>query len=117
MKFKIQKHYSLVLAFIMVLVSSCEITDLDINTDPNNASEASLNLLLTGSLYDGLDTFASGLNDTTMGFQAINTSSDDFNFTNSSWNGTWNFLYSGPLKDLEEIIVAADPEVNPHYFL
>tara|TARA_X000000950_G_scaffold278484_1_gene369490 strand:- start:1216 stop:2940 length:1725 start_codon:yes stop_codon:yes gene_type:complete len=115
MKFKIQKHYSLVLAFIMVLVSSCEITDLDINTDPNNASEASLNLLLTGSLYDGLDTFASGLNDTTMGFQAINTSSDDFNFTNSSWNGTWNFLYSGPLKDLEEIIVAADPEVNPHY--
>jgi hypothetical protein len=115
MKFKIQKHYSLVLAFIMVLVSSCEITDLDINTDPNNASEASLNLLLTGSLYNGLETFADGLNDATMGFQAINTSFDDFNFTNSSWNGTWNFLYSGPLKDLEEIIVAADPEVNPHY--
>lgn len=115
MKFKIQKHYSLVLAFIMVLVSSCEITDLDINTDPNNASEASLNLLLTGSLYNGLETFAAGLNNATMGFQAINTSFDDFNFTNSSWNGTWNFLYSGPLKDLEEIIVAADPEVNPHY--
>ena len=115
MKFKIQKHYSLFLAFIMVLVSSCEITDLDINTDPNNASEASLNLLLTGAMYEGLNTFASGLNNTTMGFQAINTSSDGFDFTNSSWNGTWNFLYSGPLKDLEEIIIAADPEVNPHY--
>lgn len=115
MKLKFQKHYSLVLAFIMVLLSSCEITDLDINTDPNNASEASLNLLLTGSQYDGLETFASNLNDATMGFQGINTSFDDFDFTNSSWNNTWNFLYSGPLKDLEEIIQAADPELTPHY--
>ena len=115
MKFKIQKQYSLILAFIMIVVSSCEITDLDINTDPNNASEASLNLLLTSSQFGGLETFAGGLNNTTMGFQALNTSSDSFDFTNASWNGTWNFLYSGPLKDLEEIILAADPETNPHY--
>ena len=115
MKFKIQKQYSLILAFIMIVVSSCEITDLDINTDPNNASEASLNLLLTSSQFGGLETFAGDLNDTTMGFQALNTSDDSFDFTNASWNGTWNFLYSGPLKDLEEIILAADPETNPHY--
>ena len=115
MKILKSKNYYLFFALLLLVVSSCEITDLDINTDPNNASEASLNLLLTSAQFEGVNTFAGGLNAATMGFQGINTSNDDFNFTNSSWNGTWNFLYSGPLKDLEEIISGADPEVNPNY--
>ena len=115
MKILKSKNYYLFFALLLLVVSSCEITDLDINTDPNNASEASLNLLLTSAQFEGVNTFAGGLNNATMGFQGINTSSDDFNFTNASWNGTWNFLYSGPLKDLEEIISGADPEVNPNY--
>ena len=94
---------------------SCELDDLDINVDPNSASQASLELLLTNAQWEGISTFGGGLNNTTMGFQAINDASDSFNFTNSSWNGTWNFLYSGPLKDLEELIAAADPENNPRY--
>ncbi|MDP4970573.1 MAG: SusD/RagB family nutrient-binding outer membrane lipoprotein, partial [Flavobacteriaceae bacterium] len=102
-------------SLVAVGMVSCELNDLDINTDPNSASQASLNLLLTNAQFEGLNTFAGGLNNSTMGFQAINTSSDDFNFTNSSWNGTWNYLYSGPLKDLEEMINAADPELNPRY--
>ena len=101
MKILKSKNYYLFFALLLLVVSSCEITDLDINTDPNNASEASLNLLLTSAQFEGVNTFAGGLNDATMGFQGINTSNDDFNFTNASWNGTWNFLYSGPLKDLE----------------
>ena len=115
MKILKSKNYYLFFALLLLVVSSCEITDLDINTDPNNASEASLNLLLTSAQFEGVNTFAGGLNNATMGFQGINSSSDDFDFTNSSWNGTWNFLYSGPLKDLEEIISGADPEVNPNY--
>jgi len=115
MKILKSKNYYLFFALLLLVVSSCEITDLDINTDPNNASEASLNLLLTSAQFEGVNTFAGDLNDTTMGFQGINTFYDDFNFTNGSWNGTWNFLYSGPLKDLEEIISGADPEVNPNY--
>lgn len=115
MKILKSKNYYLFFALLLLVVSSCEITDLDINTDPNNASEASLNLLLTSAQFEGVNTFAGGLNNATMGFQGINTSNDDFNFTNGSWNGTWNFLYSGPLKDLEEIISGADPEVNPNY--
>ena len=115
MKILKSKNYYLFFALLLLVVSSCEITDLDINTDPNNASEASLNLLLTSAQFEGVNTFAGGLNDATMGFQGINSFADYFNFTNSSWNGTWNFLYSGPLKDLEEIISGADPEVNPNY--
>jgi hypothetical protein len=105
----------LIASLLVIGTSSCELDDLDINTDPNTASKASINLLLTEAQFGGLNTFAGGLNNATMGFQAINTSSDDFNFTNSSWNGTWNYLYSGPLKDLEELINAADPEKNPRY--
>lgn len=116
MKFKFNNIRLFLGASIAALgLVSCELDDLDINVDPNSASQASLELLLTNAQFEGLSTFGGGLNNSTMGFQAINTSSDDFNFTNSSWNGTWNYLYSGPLKDLEEMIQAADPEVTPRY--
>lgn len=116
MKFKFNNIRLFFGASIVALgMVSCELDDLDINVDPNSASEASLELLLTNAQFEGLNTFGGGLNNSTMGFQAINTSSDDFNFTNSSWNGTWNYLYSGPLKDLEELINAADAEVTPKY--
>lgn len=103
---------SAVLALGMI---SCELDDLDINVDPNSASQASLELLLSNAQFEGLNTLAGGVNNSTMGFQALNTSSDNFNFTNSSWNGTWNYLYSGPLKDLDELIKASDAEVTPRY--
>ena len=116
MKFKFNNIRLFLGASIAALgLVSCELDDLDINVDPNSASQASLELLLTNAQFEGLSTFGGGLNNSTMGFQAINTSSDNFNFTNSSWNGTWNYLYSGPLKDLEEMIQAADPEVTPRY--
>jgi hypothetical protein len=116
MKFKFNNIRLFLGASIAALgMVSCELDDLDINVDPNSASQASLELLLTNAQFEGLSTFGGGLNNSTMGFQAINTSSDNFNFTNSSWNGTWNYLYSGPLKDLEEMIQAADPELTPRY--
>lgn len=116
MKFKFNNIRLFLGASIAALgMASCELDDLDINVDPNSASQASLELLLTNAQFEGLSTFGGGLNNSTMGFQAINTSSDDFNFTNSSWNGTWNFLYSGPLKDLEEMLQASDAEITPRY--
>ena len=97
-------------------VSSCDLFDLDINTDPNNPSQASLELLLTNVMLDASSTFAGGLNNMASGFMAQTTSTDDFNMNNTSWNGTWNFLYNGPLNDLERIIVAAEAQGNnPHY--
>lgn len=116
MKFKFNTLRLFLAASIAAVgLVSCELDDLDINVDPNSASAASLELLLTNAQFEGLSTFGAGLNNATMGFQAINTSGDSYNFTNSSWNGTWNYLYSGPLKDLEEMINASDPEVNPKY--
>lgn len=112
-----KKGTGLMLAVVLLFsVSSCDLFDLDINTDPNNPAQASLELLLTNVMLDASSTFAGGLNNSTSGFMAQTTSSDDHNMGNGSWNGTWNFLYSGPLNDLERIIVAATEQGNnPHY--
>ncbi len=105
------------LAILMLFsVSSCDLFDLDINKDPNNPSEASLELLLTNTMLNASNTFARDLNDMASGFMAQTTANDDFNMTNATWNFTWNYLYSNPLPDLERIIVAAEAAGNnPHY--
>jgi hypothetical protein len=89
---------------VLFAVQACDLTDLDINTDPNNPAQASLDLLLAAAQTDGIDTYAGGLNDMAMSFVGINSSWDNFNMTNQSWTNTWNFLYAGPLKDLDEIL-------------
>jgi hypothetical protein len=115
-----KKIVSFALIALMYTVSSCDLFDLDINTNPNSPTQASLSLLLTNVELNASATFAGGLNDATMGFLAITTSTDDFNMTNSSWNNTWNYLYSNPLKDLDGMIKVtaqqrADGAANPHY--
>lgn len=101
---------------LLFSVSSCDIFDLDINTDPNNPSEAALNLLLANVISNNSSTFGGGLNNMASGFMGHTTSFDNFNMTNASWNGTWNFLYSGPMKDLNELVVAAEAQGNnPRY--
>jgi len=112
-----KKGLSCLLSIAMLFsVSSCDIFDLDVNTDPNNPSEASLELLLANAEYNLAATFAGGLNDQAHGFMGITTASDNFGLVNSSWNGTWNFLYSGPLNDLERVIDEAEAQGNnPKY--
>lgn len=101
---------------MMFSVSSCDLFDLDINTDPNNPSQASLELLLTNAMLNGSSTFAGGLNRAASGFMGHVSNTDDFNMNNTSWNGTWNYLYENPLNDLERVIAAATEQGNnPHY--
>lgn len=110
----------LVTLTLLFTVSSCDLTELEINSDPNNPAQASLGLLLTNVEVNASTTFAGGLNNSTMGFLALTDATDGFNMSNSSWNGTWNYLYSNPLKDLDGIIAAtaqqrADGAANPRY--
>jgi len=119
---RIRKYGTGLLMTVLMLftVSSCDLTELDINKDPNNPAQASLGLLLTNVELNASATFADGLNNAAMGFMALNDSFDSFNMTNSSFNGTWNYLYSNPLKDLDGIIKAtakqrADGAANPYY--
>jgi len=101
------------LSILMVFsVSSCDIFDLDVNTDPNNPSQASYNLLFSNAILNATATFAGDLNDSAMGFVSLTTSSDDHNMTYSTWNSQWNYLYENPLTDLDRIIVAAKEAGN-----
>ena len=119
---RVKNKITVIMLTILMLssVSSCDLFEMDINTDPNNPAQASLALLLTNVELNASATFAGGLNDATMGFMALTTSVDDFNMTNSSWNGTWNYLFSNPLKDLDGIIRTtaeqrANGAANPYY--
>lgn len=102
-----------ILSILMVFsVSSCDIFDLDVNTDPNNPSQASLNLLFTNAILNASSTFAADLNDAAMGFVSLTAANDDHNMTYSTWNTQWNYLYENPLTDLDRIIVAAKEAGN-----
>jgi hypothetical protein len=100
---------------LLFSVNSCQLTDLDINTDPNNPVAASPNLILTNVVLEASNTFAGLMNQNTHGFVGILASSDRFDLNNQTYNFTWNFLYSDPLKDLDELIKATEDGTNPHY--
>lgn len=116
-----KKYFKGIVAYaLVVFMSSCDLFDLDINTDPNNPSQASLNLLLTNVELNASATFAGDINDMAMGFMAITSDFDDYDLTNATWNNTWNYLYSNPLKDLDGMIKATAEQreagtPNPHY--
>lgn len=119
---RIKKYGSGLLMTVVMLftVSSCDLTELDINDDPNNPAQASLSLLLTNVELNASATFADQLNTSALGFVGITTRTDDFNMTNTSWNNTWNYLWVNPLKDLDGMIKVtaqqrADGAPNPHY--
>src|SRR5687768_10779997 len=120
MKSARKKLLMISLTVVMYVASSCELFDLDINTDPNSPVQASVGLLLTNVELNASATFADNLNESAMGFMAITASTDDFNMTNASWSTTWDYLWANPLKDLDGILKATAEQraagaPNPHY--
>lgn len=99
-------------AIFLFSVSSCDIMDLDINVDPNNPATVSPALLLNNVEVDGIASIVGNFNGTGMGFTVQNTDNDDFFFNNQSWNGAWNGMYTGPLKDLDELIKLVEVDNN-----
>ena len=96
---------------ILLSVSSCRITELDINKDPNNPVEASTSLLLPNAetaAINSIDLYNSA------GFAGQLNSADDFNLNNSSYNGTWNGFYQST-QTIEELIKATQSVNSPHY--
>lgn len=93
---------------------STDIFDLDINTDPNSPTKGSVALLLPEAEVN-LVRFMEGLNNTQMGFMGVISSSDSYGLGANSFYGSWANLYTGPGKDLEEVIVAAKEAKNQPY--
>lgn len=112
----LKKTYKWLLTLgLLVSLGSCSLFDLDINTDPNNPSTADFALLLPSAQLNAVN-FFQGLNYDAHGFTGWLSSGDTFDLSFNSYNGSWNYFYSGPMKDLEEIIVTAEASgTNPHY--
>ncbi len=98
-----------------IFVTACDLFELDVNTDPNNPTQAAPNLILASAITDGMSTYADGLNNAAHGWMRITTSFDTYNMSANTWNGTWNFLYAGPLKDLRDLKDVTSDGSNPHY--
>lgn len=100
---------------IVLFVASCDMFDLEVNDDPNNPQTAAPDLILASAITDGMATYADGLNNACHGWMRITDSFDSYNMNANTWNGTWNFLYSGPLKDLRDLKNSTEG-VSPHYY-
>ncbi|MEK6477356.1 SusD/RagB family nutrient-binding outer membrane lipoprotein [Catalinimonas sp. 4WD22] len=100
-------------------IGSCELTDLDINEDPNNPTEASLNLLLSNALLTGSEEFSHDINSNLHSFVGIlaEQGDDGFDLTNNTYNPEWQELYFGPLKDVQQIVNIAEEQGNNPYYL
>lgn len=109
---------TLVLIASVITISSCSkstnIFDLDINTDPNNPTVGSVQLLLPEAERN-LVGFLEGLNNTQMGAMGVISSSDSYGYGANGFYGSWSYFYTGPGKDLEEVIVAAKAANNQPY--
>lgn len=101
---------SLLVAGCVAIVSSCQLTNLDINTDPNRPAVGSLKLLLPNSINAAFS--ASNFSDA--GWTGTLNGNDDYNVNNSSYTGTWNFFYNST-QNIEEMIKAASDGKNPRY--
>ena len=112
------KTFSKFIIFLLILSFSCtkvdDITDLNINKDPNQPTEASIGLLLPQAQLD-LVNFVSGLNYDQLGFSGILSSSDAFGLSQDGYYGSWFYFYTRAGKDIDEILKAAKGTNNYPY--
>jgi hypothetical protein len=101
-------------ALTVVFLAGCSLFDLDINKNPNAPSVAAPDLILTQIETSVLTTFG-GLEGTLETFNGFYGTAGTalYNINANSFSGTWNGLYTGPLKDLEGLIAVS--QASPHY--
>lgn len=116
---------SLLTAFLLLL-TSCEKDFLDVNTDPNNPSDATVELVLPagissaaftiggpwqilGSLWSQHWTQSTGAN------QYANI--DDYNLNDASYNGRYIEMYAGSLNDLKFVSRKSEEAEDWNYYL
>lgn len=107
------KIRTLLLAGLIGVVSSCNLTELDINTDPNRPATGSLGLLLPVAENATRNAFTA-VNGNAMGFAGLRSISDSYNLNNTDFQGTWNAGFQN-LQSIEEMLRATEDGKNPRY--
>ncbi|MER0440296.1 SusD/RagB family nutrient-binding outer membrane lipoprotein [Emticicia sp. W12TSBA100-4] len=96
---------------LIFMVNACQLTDLDINRDPNSPTTVSPRLLLPTAEYAVINA-TTALGQNSMGFAGMLTSADDYDLSNQSYNGLWNSFYQS-MNNVEAIIKSSTN--SPHY--
>ncbi|MBE7174559.1 MAG: SusD/RagB family nutrient-binding outer membrane lipoprotein [Williamsia sp.] len=96
-----------------ILLSACEITNLDINTNPNLPATGSLKLLLPAAESAAINAATLVLGDAS-GFAGQMTSADNYGLDNNSYNGTWDSFYLN-MQSVEQMLRATEDGANPYY--
>lgn len=101
----------------IIIFSACSDDFLDVNQNPNVASSGELNFLLTSAQANIGGEFSTGL-----GFggavyarQYYGLGASTYAITGATYQGDWNSLYSGALKDLREIVLEAESEGSENF--
>lgn len=119
-------------AFLSFMMASCTKNYLDINTDPNNPTEASEALLLTNSEKAIADNFgfggASGSGTARVAYNSVGfildvythqateySSNNKYGAVGADVSNMWTGVYVGALENLSAIIQQAEPEGNMKY--
>jgi hypothetical protein len=116
MKFIYKAVRTLSVAACLSTLASCDLTNLDISTDPNNPTNAAPNLVLA-SVELNVAGFFETINQNAHGFVGILASADSYNLNNNSYNGTWNYFYQTPAKDIDGLIRTAEAAGNTPKYL
>ncbi len=118
--------YAVTLLFVSLIISGCTKSWLDINKDPNNPEDATMELLFPAGVVS-VASQAGGYYNLVGGFWAqywtqSNASNqykaiDQYSIDQSDFNANWREMYVGGLSDLQLTIDKATAEKNSTYFL
>jgi hypothetical protein len=111
------------LAFLALFVAgSCNFIDSELNVDPNNPADVSINLLLpqaqaTWAYVQGgdLGRYASCWTQHHSGQERQHQAIEVYNMLESDVNNVWTGIYASTLKDLSIILEKAEESKSPHY--
>ncbi len=111
------KHFRKIsiITFLTIIFWSC---NLDINVDPNNPVTADVRELLPSGQLTVIEPVANLINAITSAAvqTRVSTRYENYNVDATTINGIWiNQLYSGGLKDLQDVITTGTEQENWHY--
>ena len=117
MKIFNNNYIKIFLTALVFVFSGCSEEFLDVNDNPNVASEGSMNFLLTSAQASIGAEFSTGL-----GFggavyarHLYGLSTSQYSITGATYQEDWEDLYTEGLKDLNQIIIQAQQEDNSGY--